>query len=161
MFTIGEATTDKDWEQGCALLQRVYVEDGFTSAEAASAFMRRERLEQEGIFLLAIRDTGETIGAVLFLNEGSPLHQVAVPGEREFRLLAVHSDARGEGVGQDLVHECLMRAAADDALGLVLWTQPTMHAAHRLYERMGFVHEVTRDQEDPRGFMRLVYVKRL
>lgn len=123
--------------------------------------MRRERLEQEGRFLLPIRDTGETIGAVLFLHKGSSLHQVALPGEREFRLLAVHSSARGEGVGAGLVRECLMRAAADDALGLVLWTQPTMHAAHRLYERMGFDHDSTRDEEDPRGFMRLVYVKRL
>ncbi|MBL0128501.1 MAG: GNAT family N-acetyltransferase [Flavobacteriales bacterium] len=161
MVTIREAVTDEDWARGCALLQQVYVGDGFTPADRAAEFMRRERLEQEGAFLLAIQDTGETIGAVLFLHEGSQLHQVALPGEREFRLLAVRSDARSEGVGHALVHGCLMRAAADDALGLVLWTQPTMLAAHRLYERLGFVHETARDEEDPRGFTRLVYVKRL
>jgi len=159
MSTIREAATDEEWNRGCAMLQKVYVGDGFTTAERAADFMRRERLESEGAFLLAVSNSGEVIGAVLFLNEGSLLHQVALPGEREFRLLAVLPDARGEGVGHALVSECVKRANADDAIGLVLWTQPTMHAAHRLYAHMGFVHDPARDELDPRGFTRLVFVK--
>jgi hypothetical protein len=34
-----------------------------------------------------------------------------------------------------------------------------MHAAHRLYERLGFVRAPERDVADPRGFTRLVYVR--
>jgi ribosomal protein S18 acetylase RimI-like enzyme len=80
-----------------------------------------------------------------------------VPGECEFRLLAVSTAARGQGVGQALVHACIERSIADGAQALVLWTQPTMLAAQRLYERLGFVRATERDHADPRGFMRMVY----
>ena len=156
---IREARSDTDWQQGCAILHRVYVGEGYTDAERAAQFQRRERLEGEGVFLLALGDDGAVNGAVLFLNENSTLRQIAQHGEREFRMLAVHPNARGEGVGEALVRECIRRAEAEQATGLVLWTQPTMLAAHRLYQRLGFVRDAERDVADPRGFLRLVYVR--
>lgn len=160
-YRIIEARTDTQWEQGCAVLKRVYVDEGYTDAERAAQMQRRERLEPEGVFLLAVRDNDdEVIGATLYLNEDSALKQLAMPGEREFRMLAVHPDARGTGVGEALVRACMLRAAEDDAIGLVLWTQPTMLAAQRLYERLRFERDPARDVADPRGFTRLVYVRR-
>ena len=85
------------------------------------------------------------------------MHQVARPGEREFRLLAVDPQARGQGVGEALVRACVDVCLRDAAQALVLWTRPTMTAAQRLYERLGFVRVPDRDEEDPRGFTRMVY----
>lgn len=38
MFTIHEAATDDDWNAGCALLQRVYVDGGFTPSDRADDY---------------------------------------------------------------------------------------------------------------------------
>lgn len=160
-YRIIEARTDKEWEQGCAVLKRVYVDEGYTDAERAAQVQNRECMEPQGIFLLAVRNPDEeVVGATLYLNEDSALKQLAMPGEREFRMLAVHPDARGAGVGEALVRACMLRAAEDDAIGLVLWTQPTMLSAQRLYERLRFERDAARDVLDPRGFARLVYVWR-
>ncbi|MEO8591481.1 MAG: GNAT family N-acetyltransferase [Flavobacteriales bacterium] len=154
-----EARTDKEWGQGCSLLRRVYVGEGYTDADRAAQFQSRERMGPAGVFLLAVDDAGDVKGAVLFLHEGSGLQQIAIAGEREFRMLAVDPEARGAGVGEMLVQACIALARADDALGLVLWTQPTMPTAQRLYERLGFVRDPDRDVPDPRGWDRMVYVR--
>ncbi|MBK8338576.1 MAG: GNAT family N-acetyltransferase [Flavobacteriales bacterium] len=159
-FTVREALSDADWSNGCELLQKVYVSGGYPVAESAVQFMVRDRLEGEGEFLLAVRTDGVVIGAVLFLHEQSALRQLAQTGEREFRVLAVHPGARGCGVGEALVQACIDRALLANAGGVVIWTQPTMLAAHRLYERLGFLRALDRDQRDPRGFTRLVYAWR-
>jgi GNAT superfamily N-acetyltransferase len=96
---------------------------------------------------------------VLFLHERSALTQIARTGEREFRVLGVSARARGGGVGAALVNACIERSCAEHARALVLWTQPTMHAAHRLYEKLGFVRDPSRDVPDARGFTRMVYVR--
>lgn len=145
------------WRQALAVLWSVYVGEGYSDPDRSERTYRRETLEGEGDLLVATRSGGEVTGALLFLHEGSRLRQVALPGEREFRLLAVRSDARGEGVGAALVQECLARAKAAGASGLVLWTRPAMLAAQRLYERLGMVRVPERDESDARGFTRLVY----
>jgi ribosomal protein S18 acetylase RimI-like enzyme len=157
--TIRPAITEHEWSEACALLHRVYVGEGYTDGTRAAEMQRRERLEPEGTFLIAINDSERVMGGVLYLNEDSSLKQLARTGEREFRVLAVHPAARGAGVGEALVRACIERAASDGAKALVLWTQPTMLAAQRLYERLGFVRDPTRDTSDPRGFTRLVYVR--
>ncbi|MBK9289375.1 MAG: GNAT family N-acetyltransferase [Flavobacteriales bacterium] len=52
---------------------------------------------------------------------------------------------------------CIERARMDNASALVLWTRPTMEAAQRLYERLGFTRATDRDMQDDRGFTRMVY----
>ncbi|HEX6748647.1 MAG TPA: GNAT family N-acetyltransferase [Longimicrobium sp.] len=63
----------------------------------------------------------------------------------ELRLLAVSPDARGMGVGQALVDECVRRARAGGATELGLHTSQSMRAALRMYERMGFVRAPEHD----------------
>lgn len=148
---------DQEWEQAIQLLKRVYVGDGYTTHEHAKAFMRRELLEAGGELLVA-RATGlPVIGTVLYLFPNGPLAQVAREGEAEFRLLAVAHEAREQAIGAWLVAECIRRAEAEGAHAVVLWSQPTMLAAHRLYLRRGFVRTPERDQDDPRGFRRWVF----
>lgn len=155
-FTIRTAITENDWQQGLAVLHHVYVGEGHSPAERAAQTFRREVLEPEGAFLVAMKDKN-CLGATILLHERSALGQIAQPGEREFRLLAVDGDARGGGVGEALVRECIERRKAQGAQALVLWTRPVMTAAQRLYERLGFARVTERDEQDQRGFTRMVY----
>ena len=74
-------------------------------------------------------------------------------------MLAVRKNARARGVGEALVRECIERSQLADATALVLWTQPIMLAAQRLYERLGFVRDPLRNVPDARGWDRMVYVR--
>jgi ribosomal protein S18 acetylase RimI-like enzyme len=157
MMTIREAVTKLDWERALTVLHAVYAGEAFATWERVQEMMTRARLEGQGAFLIAVDGHEHVLGATLLLAPGSGLHQVARAGEREFRMLAVAKEARNRGVGEALVQACIARSQAAQARGLVLWTQPSMTAAHRLYERLGFVRVPERDQHDPRGFIRLVY----
>ena len=156
-LNIREASTDLDWEQATALLQRVYVDGGYTAATTAAQFMTRANLGPAGVLLVAVDTTEDVKGTVLFLHPDSALRQLAHADEREFRMLGVDEAARGSGVGAQLVEACVTRAFAEGAHAVVLWTQPSMHSAHRLYARLGFQRVPERDQADARGFTRLVY----
>ncbi|MFE3853326.1 GNAT family N-acetyltransferase [Streptomyces griseorubiginosus] len=86
----------------------------------------------------------ELLGGVTYVPDGGPLSEIARPGEAEIRMLAVTHEARGRGVGRALVQACIDRASAAGT-DLVLCTQPTMHTAHRIYERLGFTRAPERD----------------
>ncbi|MBK7752244.1 MAG: GNAT family N-acetyltransferase [Flavobacteriales bacterium] len=158
---ISSPRNDHEREQALGLLKQVYVGEGYTSSDRAEAFMRRATFEEGGDLLLAHGAAGAVVGVVLHLHTNGPLGQVARDGEAEFRMLAVAPEARGKRIGEALVRACIERAMNDGARAVVLWSQPTMPAAHRLYERLGFVRAPERDQEDVRGFTRLVFRKSL
>jgi GNAT superfamily N-acetyltransferase len=54
------------------------------------------------------------------------------------RLLAVHPDARGQGIGRLLMEECVRRAREGGAKVLGLHTTDMMAVAQAMYGRMGF-----------------------
>src|SRR6185437_9111082 len=83
--------------------------------------------------------------AVAQVLPGSPWQDLGDGAEVEFRMLATLPAARGRGVGETLVRACIERARAAGAPRLVLSTGPEMTAAHRLYERLGFVRVPERD----------------
>ena len=87
------------------------------------------------------------LGTVTFVGWGGRLAEVASEEEAEFRMLAVRPEARGRGVGEALVRECLRRARALGRKRLVLSSQARMQTAHRLYRRLGFVPVPERDWE--------------
>ena len=95
--------------------------------------------------LVAVED-GRVLGGVTFVPSGGPMADIARPGEAEIRMLAVARTARGRGVGEALVRACVDRARTiESCVRIVLSTQHTMHAAHRIYERLGFVRTPERD----------------
>ncbi|MFS4093301.1 GNAT family N-acetyltransferase [Streptomyces sp. AF1A] len=95
--------------------------------------------------LVATRD-GTLLGGVTFVPCGGPMADIARPGEAEIRMLAVDRAARGRGAGESLVRACIDRARATrGCTAVVLSTQRTMHAAHRIYERLGFARVPERD----------------
>ena len=61
--------------------------------------------------------------------------------EAGVRGLAVGIGWQRRGVGTALVNHCIERARAEGKARLVLHTTPWMHAAQRLYPRLGFRRE--------------------
>ncbi|MEW1646943.1 MULTISPECIES: GNAT family N-acetyltransferase [unclassified Streptomyces] len=96
--------------------------------------------------VLVAVDGDRLLGGVTFVPGPGPVADIARPGEAEIRALAIHRAARGRGAGEALVRACVDRARAlDGCTALVLSTQSGMRAAHRIYERLGFVRTPDRD----------------
>ena len=128
-----------------ALLHESYVGGGFTSSEVAATMLRAAAVRSRGTVLVAHDDAGTLLGTLTLVNPDSPARRLATTAERELHLLCVQPGVRRSGVGRALIREALARAHADGASGVVLWTQPTMHAAQRLYERCGFRRDPAAD----------------
>ena len=71
--------------------------------------------------------------------------RLASSDEAEMHLLAVLPEHRGKGVGQRLVEAAKAAAKQAGYRRMVLWTQPSMEAAQKLYLRSGFIRNPDRD----------------
>ena len=97
--------------------------------------------------LIAVDEAGQIVGAAVYTVAGSEFADIAAGEEAEIRMLATAGPARGRGVGQALVMDCVRRTREQKRPALVLSTKPQMVAAQRLYERLGFARTPERDWE--------------
>ncbi|MFF4399271.1 GNAT family N-acetyltransferase [Streptomyces sp. NPDC001480] len=131
------------------LTARAYLDDGLLDFGESDWYLGELRdvakRAAAADVLVAVAD-GNVLGGVTFVPSGGPMADIAGPGEAEIRMLAVARAARGRGAGEALVRACVDRArAAEGCVRVVLSTQRTMRAAHRIYERLGFVRSPGRD----------------
>jgi len=101
--------------------------------------------DAEAELWVAVDEARGVLGTVTFVETGSALAEVAREGEAEIRSLAVAPVAMGEGVGEALTRHTIAIARERGYAALVLSSATTMHAAHRLYERLGFTRLPERD----------------
>jgi GNAT superfamily N-acetyltransferase len=95
---------------------------------------------------------GRVLGSVTFYP---PAREAHYPSQAEvahwptewasFRLLGVHPDARGRGIGRILTNECIARARTLGAPVLALHTTLLMVVARDMYIKMGWKREPTYD----------------
>ena len=106
------------------------LERAVLSALASRADAHRLVAEVDGII----------VGSVLLFRPAADAYAGAAPAVRwpVVRMLAVRPAARGLGVGQLLMDECVRRARADGSDAIGLHTSDSMRGAMRLYDRMGF-----------------------
>ena len=91
-------------------------------------------------------DGDRPVGCVTFVRGHERAHaEGLLPGESSFRMLAVDVGAQGRGVGEGAVHRCLADAAELRSSAVFIHSGTWMHAAHRLYRRLGFEFVPERD----------------
>ena len=108
--------------------------------------------------LIVAEQGGGVVGAVTFYPNASKSEQEGwPPGWAGVRLLAVHPDARGLGIGRALMDECLRRSRQRAVLTLGLHNTEIMSVARGMYERMGFVRVPEFDFHPGTGMVVMAY----
>ncbi len=94
-------------------------------------------LAQQGELIVA-QTHGSLVGAVVYVGPGKPKGSIFNPEWSIIRMLVVHPEACGLGLGRTLTNECIRRAERDKCGCVALHTTPIMKAALTMYERLGF-----------------------
>jgi DNA-binding MarR family transcriptional regulator/N-acetylglutamate synthase-like GNAT family acetyltransferase len=83
---------------------------------------------------------GEIVGSVFLVKKSKSVGKL--------RLLLVEPNARGLGIGQRLVSECVNFAREAGYSKITLWTQSELHGARHLYEQASFKRIAQKSHRD-------------
>lgn len=120
-----------------AVVRAAYEADGHGGSYLDVIADTQDR-SRDAEIVVAVDERGQVLGCVTFVLPGSRWAELSGPDEAEFRMLGVHPQVRGLGVGRALIRWCIERAHQVGARRLLLCSLPTMSAAHRLYTGLGF-----------------------
>jgi GNAT superfamily N-acetyltransferase len=142
-----EAVTLTAYQQYAALMPTPYWEAYRENIRATLADLQSARQ-------IVAELEGAIAGSVLLYPAGAAITSPSgamTQTSPEVRLLAVDPAARGRGIGQALMRECIGRARGWGAKTLTLHTADFMEAAMRLYGRLGFERHPDLDFEPAPG----------
>ena len=117
------------------------------------------RAAQSFLFVAVIGD--RVVGTATYCPHGTSHAEISADDEAEFRMLGVHPDVSGRGIGRALVTACEAKARTEGCRRLVLSVIAHNVAAARLYEHLGFVRAPARDWSPVPGVDLLVWEKAL
>ena len=108
-------------------------------ARIVADFGERRDAKSEAAWIAEL--DGERVGCVFCTASDTP-------DTAQLRLLLVEPQARGAGVGTQLVDECLRFARRSGYARIMLWTNDVLVDARRIYQRAGF----QLDRSEPHEF---------
>lgn len=143
-----------------AITLAAYDADGFVppGSDYGSVLLDAAGRAEKAELWVATDHAGAVVGTVTYCRPGSPYREIAPDDHGEFRMLAVDPAARGTGVGSALTRHCITRSRELGFRGLTLSSAKNMAAAHRLYERLGFVRRPDLDWAPIPGVDLIAYV---
>jgi GNAT superfamily N-acetyltransferase len=120
------------------------------------------RAAAPGVAVLAARiDEGVIGSATVVLDGGEYAEGDFGPDAAVLRMVGVDSRWRGHGAGRALVTQAIDISRRHGRRTMGLYSQPVMHAAHTLYESLGFVRRPERDAQPEPDVQLLAYELRL
>lgn len=145
-FNIESQAAILDDRELVRLLTNSYVDGGFTSAERAATLFEPSAVRKRGDLLIARSKCDHALaGMVIVVPPDAPGRRIAEIDECELHLLAVDPIYCGRGLGRTLIAAALELIVVKGFRKTVLWTQPKMIVAQRLYEKSGFKRAASRD----------------
>ena len=146
---------DDELDAAGAAVRDAYAADGFAVGGYLDTLADARSRAGEATVTVAVDDGGAVLGSVTFALPGTRWAELSRPGETEFRALGVSPAARGRGVGEALTRWCVEESRRLGSVRLVICSLDVMHAAHRLYGRLGFVRRPDLDWTPEPGVLLL------
>jgi GNAT superfamily N-acetyltransferase len=137
------AVRDEEFDAVGELTVAAYRDDGFVTGGPYLDVLRDTADRAADTDVVVAVEGDDVLGTVTLVGPDAPPRWRENDRNRAgtVRMLAVAKRARGRGVGRALAQWCIDEARRRGWRELTLVTQPTMHAAHRIYEQAGFVRD--------------------
>jgi ribosomal protein S18 acetylase RimI-like enzyme len=152
------AVRPSEYEIAGELIVAAYRTLGDAGGESYERELRDIAGRQSNSEILVAEVGGRVVGCVTFVDGLKALSEVDDPDAATVRMLGVAAEARGRGVGETLMRECIDRARKSGRKRVRLDTRTSMTSAQRLYERLGFRRDPDHDWSPAPGILLLGYV---
>jgi ribosomal protein S18 acetylase RimI-like enzyme len=137
---------DDEVDAVAELSERAYAHDySLSDSYRASIVDVAGRAGEHQVWVASDTETGALLGTVSTPRAGAVMTELPQVGEMDFRLLAVHPDARRRGIGELLSRHVLLLGRLRGVPRVVMNSGPEMTGAHALYERLGFERLLDRE----------------